>query len=166
MLFHLSIEADDPRHVAEFFARLWGGEALPFPAVTEGSWAALAGDDRGTLIEVYPRGTEIHAVEGDADAIGLPTGESRRSATHMAIATQMDAFTVMDLCQKEGWDAKYRRRGGRFGVIEIFVEGCQMIEVLTPEMQREYLDTVSIPNWKRMIAEGAPLAAGMTRQAA
>ncbi len=74
MLFHLSIAADDPQHVAGFFAEIWGGEALPFPAVIDGSWAALAGDDRGTMIEVYPRGTEIHVCEGDADAIGPGVG--------------------------------------------------------------------------------------------
>lgn len=166
MLFHLSIAADDPEGVAGFLAEIWGGEALPFPAVIDGSWAALAGDDRGTMIEVYPRGTEIHVCEGEADAIGLLTGWSRHSATHMAIATSLDAFAVLDLCQRRGWDAKYCRRGGRFGVLEIFVEGCQMIEVLTPEMQREYLDTVTIPNWHRMLEAGAPLATNMTRKAA
>ena len=34
MLFHLSLEADDPRHVAEIVAELWQGAAAPFPAVT------------------------------------------------------------------------------------------------------------------------------------
>lgn len=33
MLFHLSIDADDPRHVAEVIAELWGGVATPFPPV-------------------------------------------------------------------------------------------------------------------------------------
>ncbi len=37
MLFHISIDADDPRRVAEVFAEIWGGRALPFPAVIEGS---------------------------------------------------------------------------------------------------------------------------------
>jgi hypothetical protein len=61
---------------------------------------------------------------------------------------------------REGWPAKYRKRGGAFGVIEIFVEGCQMIEVLTEEMQREYVDSVTIPNWMAMIeAGGLPVAA-------
>jgi hypothetical protein len=29
-----------------------------------------------------------------------------------------------------------------------------MIEVLTPEMQREYLDCMTIANWKRMLTSG------------
>ena len=59
MLFHLSIDADDPRNVANVIAELWGGHAFPFPPVLTGSWVAMAGDDRGTTVEVYPRGAEI-----------------------------------------------------------------------------------------------------------
>jgi hypothetical protein len=47
----------------------------------------------------------------------------------------------------------YCRRGGAFGVIELWVEGCQLVEVLTPEMQREYLDAITIPNWQSMIQD-------------
>jgi len=68
MLFHLSIDADDPRNVANVIAELWGGHAFPFPPVLTGSWVAMAGDDRGTTVEVYPRGAELHEAPGDADA--------------------------------------------------------------------------------------------------
>ena len=64
MLFHVSIEADDPRRIAEVIAELWDGAAAPFPSVTPGSWVALSGDERGTMIEIYPRGTELHEVAG------------------------------------------------------------------------------------------------------
>ena len=164
MLFHVSIEADDPKHVAEVIAQIWQGEALPFPAVIEGSWAALAGDDRGTLIEFYPRGTELHPTDGDA--IGLLSAHRRHNPTHMAIATSLDEEAVFAICKREGWEAKYCKRGGVFGVIEIFMEGFQMIEVLTPEMQREYLDAITIPNWKAMLAAGKPLASDVIRLAA
>ena len=152
MLFHVSIEADDPRHAAEVVAELFGGEALPFPPVTPGSWIALAGDDRGTGIEFYPRGTEIHEVPGDHDAKGVRVEPRRNNATHFAMATRLGEDEVLAIARREGWPAKYRKRGGVFGVIEIFVEGCQMIEVLTEEMQREYRAAVTIPNWKAMLA--------------
>lgn len=150
MLFHLSIEADNPKHVASVLAELWGGEALPFPAVIEGSWVAFAGDERSTLVEVYPRGTELHPTSTDAK--GFLRGNGRHNATHFAMATKLDEELVYAICKREGWEAKYCRRGGAFGVIEIFVEGCQMIEVLTAEMQEEYLEAVTIPNWKLMLA--------------
>jgi hypothetical protein len=150
MLFHVSIEADNPRHVAEVIAEFWGGEALPFPSVAPGSWAALAGDDRSSMIEVYPRGTELHPTNGDA--IGIAADPRRYNPTHFAMATNLSSDLVFAICRREGWEAKYCKRGGVFGVIEIFMEGCQMIEVLTPEMQQEYLDAITIPNWKMMMA--------------
>ena len=151
MLFHLSIEADNPQRMAQFFADVWDGEALPFPSVTPGSWVALSGDDRGTIIEIYPRGTEIHPVEGDNDAKGVRVAPTRYNATHMAVATAKSEAEIYALCDRYGYSAKYRKRGGVFGVIEIFAEKCQMIEVLTDEMQREYTGAITIENWKMML---------------
>jgi hypothetical protein len=150
MLFHVSIEADNPQKVAAVLAELMGGEAMPFPPVAEGSWVAAAGDERATLIEVYPRGTEIHPSE--EGAIGVASEQRRHNATHMALGTKLDADRVFAICKREGWTANYFRRGGAFGLIEVFVEGCQMIEVLTPEMQAEYVNVVTIDNWKAMLA--------------
>lgn len=139
MLFHLSIDADDPKNVAAVFAEIWHGKAVPFPHVACGSWMALAGDDRNNMIEVYPRGTELVELEGDADATSIQADPQARSPTHFAIGTRRSAEDILAIARREGWVAKYRKRGGRFGVIEIWVEGWRMIEVLTPEMQREYL---------------------------
>lgn len=151
MLFHVSIEADEPRKVAAFFAKIFGGVAAPFPPVTPGSWIAMAGDDRGTAIEVYPRGTEIHPVAGDNDSAGLRVAPRRHSATHMAIATTLSDSEVVSLCAEHGWPVKYRKRGDAFGVLEIFIEDCQMVEVLTDEMQCEYLSTMTVENWLLML---------------
>ncbi len=139
MLFHMSIAADDPQHVASVIAEFWRGQVRPFPPVTEGSWMALAGDERGTLIEVYPLGTVLRETDGDADAHGEESGMDRFSPTHGAIATALDRDAVLAIAAREGWPAKYRKRGGMFGVIELWIEGRQMMEVLTPDMQSEYL---------------------------
>jgi hypothetical protein len=138
MIFHVSIDADDPRHVAEVLAELWGGKAVPFPPVLKGGWVALAGDDRNTTVEIYPRGAELFETEGDADAHGVVGSPDRRSATHFAMATALPAERVFEIARREGWPVKYRKRAGVFGVIELWVEGCRLIELLTPEMQAEY----------------------------
>ncbi len=156
MLFHVSIEANDPRRVATVLAEIFGGAAAPFPPVAEGSWIALAGDDRGTAIEVYPRGTELHIAEGDGDAFGLQGARRHNNGVHLAMATELDIERVFAIAEREGWPVKYCKRGGAFGVIEFWVEGCQMIEVLTPEMQREYVDSLTIENWNRMLEAVRP----------
>lgn len=158
MLFHLSIDADRPRQVAEVIAELWGGAALPFPPVLDGSWVAMAGDERGTILEVYPRGAEIHETPGEGrDAHGEIGSNGKRSATHFAMATAMDSDAVLRIAAREGWPAKVCRRGGAFGVIEIFVEGTRMIEVLTPAMQQDYVSAMSIDNWRGMLEAPKPM---------
>ena len=158
MLFHLSIEADDPQNAATVLAEIWGGIALPFPPVGIGSWMAFHGSDNGTMIEVYPRGTTL--TETEADAVGLMAAKRRHNATHFAMSTDLPLERLYAIAEREGWSAKYCRRGGKFGVVEIWIDGCQMIEVLTSEMQREYLDCVTVENWTRMLADAPqPIAA-------
>jgi hypothetical protein len=62
---------------------------------------------------------------------------------------------------REGWPAKYRKRGGMFGVVEVWIEGRQMMEFLTPVMQDEYLASMSTANWQAMLDSfGAAQGAG------
>jgi hypothetical protein len=160
MLFHLSIDARDPRHVASVIAELFGnGKAAPFPPVATGSWVALALDERNTTVEVYPRGTVLQPVEGDADGVGLPDparGTDFGVATHFAMATPLAQEQVLAIAEREGWPAKYRKRGGAFGVIELWLEGDRMVEVLTAEMQTEYLAALAPGNVETLMASVRP----------
>jgi len=152
MLFHMSIDADDPERVASVIAEFWGGSVRPFPPISDNAWMALANDDRGTCLEVYPRGVVLRETPGDADAHGEAAGADAYTATHGAIATDLDQDRVLAIAEREGWPAKYRKRGGMFGVIELWIEGRQMMEVLTPQMQAEYLQAMAAP---RLVTEPA-----------
>jgi hypothetical protein len=157
MIFHLSIAAREPARVANVLAEMWRGEVFPFPPVATGSFAVLAGDERNSLIEVYPLGTELVPAEGDADAGSLHNpAASGRSATHAAIATPLGAEEVMAIASREGWTAKYRKRGGMFGVVELWLEDTTMLELLTAEMQAEYLATMTPEGWRGALAAGPP----------
>ena len=160
MLFHLSIDARDPRHVANVIAELFGsGKAAPFPPVAEGSWVALALDERNTTVEVYPRGTVLQEAPGDADGVGLPDparGADFGVATHFAMATPLTQEAVLAIAEREVWPAKYRKRGGAFGVIEMWLEGDRMVEVLTVEMQAEYLAALAPDNVEAPMASVRP----------
>jgi hypothetical protein len=47
-------------------------------------------------------------------------------------------------------------RGGVFRVIEFWVENQFMFEVLTAEMEREYLERVTVEGWRAMLESGPP----------
>ncbi len=147
MIFHASIDAAEPLRVAEFLASLWDGHVSPFPPVAAGSWIVMAGDERGSAIEVYPLGTELVEIPGDADAGSINRPGLRGSATHLAIATDLTREAVVAMAAAEGWIAKYRSRDGLFGVMEVWIEDRLMLEVLTPEMQAEYLAQFTPGGW-------------------
>ena len=153
MIFHLSVAAQNPQHVAEVIAELWRGRALAFPPFPE-SWIAFAGDARGSAIEVYPLGREL--APGDREvAMRARPSASTGTATHLAIATPLSEDEVKAIAAREGWRALVCDRGGLFHVVEFWVENRLLVEVLTPEMQREYLASMSPANWQSMLEAGA-----------
>jgi hypothetical protein len=158
MLFHMSIAAHDPRHVAEVLAELIGGLAFPFPPVSADGWIAMCDDASRTSIEVYPVGTVLREADGDADAYGDPSGKDLFTASHGAVGTALASEDVLGIAAREGWPAKYRKRGGMFGVIELWIEGRQMFEILTPDMQAEYLATMTSQGWRALLASAPALA--------
>lgn len=158
MLFHISMAAERPEQVARLVAELWRGRAYPFPPVAEGSWIAMAGDDRGSAIEVYPIGTELHEGDGESAARSLAGPLSRNGPVHVAIATELDLDEVKRIAERFGAPAKTCSRGP-FHVIELWVEGSFLIEVLTPEMQSEYLAGFQFDGYERFLASTGLAAA-------
>jgi hypothetical protein len=151
MLFHISMAAERPKQTARLIAELWGGRAYPFPPVAEGSWIAMAGDDRGSAIEVYPLGTELHLGDGESAVRPVAGQAPRNGPVHVAIATELGIEAVKAIAERFGAPAKVCSRGP-FHVIELWVEGCFLIEVLTPEMQAEYLASFEFAGYERFLA--------------
>lgn len=111
MTHALTIEADDPCHVAHVIAQFWDGRAFPIAPADNGAWIAQAPDQRHAAISVRPRdGAE---------------GAAPRAA---AIDADLPADCVMAIARRERWPAEYRARRG---VIMLWIEGCQMIEIQT-----------------------------------
>jgi hypothetical protein len=155
MIFHASIPADDPQHVAEVLAEIWKGEAFRFPP-WPGGYVAMAGDERSSTIEVYPRANVITPGEGDDQ--GQPRVEPdppRYGCFHLAIATERSPEEILAIGAREGWRTVRCSRGGIFEVIEVWIENCLMIEVLTAEMQRDYTSKVTPEIW-RWTKQAAP----------
>lgn len=130
MIFHASIPAQEPERVAGVLAELLQGKVTPF-GVRKGAFMAHSGHHRGHMIEVLPAAPEDLAT----------IAEPRRlyDAVHLALASQLSPEEVLAIGEREGWRTHRRRRGDSFDVIELWLEDHFMLEVLTPEMQAEYL---------------------------
>jgi hypothetical protein len=124
MKFHLSIDADQPERVAKSLAWICAAEA--YPAVESGLWIVVSEDDRGPTVEVRPRG----------EALQVPPAAN--GFAPFTVATHLSEVEVCAVGAAAGWPAARRSRG-RFHVIELWVENRIMIEVLTPQMQADYL---------------------------
>jgi hypothetical protein len=160
MIFHASIPADDPERVARVMAEIWGGECFRFPP-WPGAWIAMAGDDRGSTFEVYPRGQVIAPGAGDGMATPAPDpAPSRYGLFHLAVATDRSAEEILAIGEREGWRAVRCNRGGVFDVVELWIENAVLVEVLTAEMQKDYRAGVTPDLWRRAGPPGAGAAVG------
>lgn len=146
MLFHVSLPAQNPSQVAAVLAEIWGGRAYAFPPFP-GSYIAFADDDRGTALEIYPKGQVM--IPGDSEVDGREMAVSPHTETHVAMASPLSEDGIHAIARREGWQSRSCiRGGGMFGVVEVWVENVLMIEVLTAEMQVDYLASVSADNWE------------------
>ncbi|HEY2358816.1 MAG TPA: hypothetical protein VGH86_15290 [Phenylobacterium sp.] len=149
MIFHASIPADRPEHVARVIAEIWGGEAFAFPP-WPGGYVAMAGDERKSTVEVYPRAHAIAPGDGtDPAQMRLDPAPPPLGCFHLAIATDRSPDEILAIGAREGWRAVRCSRGGFFDVIELWIENGVLIEVLTAEMQRDYKTRISMETWRR-----------------
>lgn len=146
MIHHFSIAARDPEHVAAVLAEVIGGRSLdfsPFP----GSRIVVANDAHGTAIEVYPLGLELAPGEGQAAVHSVTnTAPSEFTATHAAVSVALDEASIHRIGRRENWRTLTCTRSAPFQVVEFWVENRVMIELLTPEMARDYLAAIAPEN--------------------
>jgi hypothetical protein len=151
MIHHISVAARDPRRVAGVLAELWQTRALPFPPV-EGAYIVISDDGRGTAIEVVPLGAELAPGEGGEPAQStLNPGGSPYTSTHAALSVPLSRERVREIAEREGWQTGTFVRGGVFEVIEFWVEGRLLLELLAPDMAQRYLDVMTTSNYAAML---------------
>ena len=136
-------------------AEIFGGYSAPFPS-NPGSYVALAADEYGTLIEVYPLGTEM--VPGTDDKpIQYQTNSSpsRFTATHAAISVQLSVEEISQIADRSGWRV-LRCSRGNFDVIEFWIENSVLLELVTPEMARQYTTALAPEKIAEFLAQKNP----------
>jgi hypothetical protein len=143
MLHHLSIPAADPQHVAATLVELFQGSMTAFGPYPN-AYIAWVGDEYGTGIEVFPLGTELLPDEGQSSAqFHHNPRTSRFGATHAALSVSPTKDEIFALARREGWRALELSRG-QFRVIEFWIENQVMLELLTEEMTREYIQATAV----------------------
>lgn len=141
MIHHISIAAHHPQHVAKVIAQLWQGRMIPFP-YHPGAYIALALDLYGTMIEVLPKGSELHPGNDQTEPYVQFTStlqHSSYSATHAAISVPLSEAEIRAIGEREGWQVNRCNRGGFFEVIEFWLENQLLLELLPPEFTARYL---------------------------
>lgn len=137
MIHHISIAAQNPLHVAQVLAEIMQGQWAPFPP-HPGSYMAMALDEQGTMIEVYPAQTVL--VPGTEDVSFTQNSEAGYfSPTHVALSVAMEQEQIEAIAQREGWRAIRCNRDDLFEVIEFWVENHQLVELLTPQLAPRYI---------------------------
>lgn len=161
MINHISIAVNEPERVANFLAEIWDGMVFPFPPAPN-SFFVLANDGKGTAIEIIPNGTVLVPGEGlpDEDDQNAVTEEfegqfvqsdlvPRYVATHLNISTEKSIEEIRELANREGWRVLVcNRGGGLFQLVEVWVENTFMLEVMTPEQTRRYVE-ITNPEFMR-----------------
>lgn len=152
MIHHLSLPAKDPQHVAKVIAELFNSDyCAPFTS-HPGSYVAFAGDEYGTLIEVYPLGTEmIPGKESEAIKYQQNTCSSF-VATHAAMSIPLEQSQIESIAEREGWRC-VRCSRGYFDVIEFWLENTVLLELATPELAQQYTAVLAPENLAQHFAQ-------------
>lgn len=182
MINHISIGVNQPENVANVIAEIWGGVAMPFPP-SPGGFVVLAGDDRGSLVEVVPTDVNLIPGKGEQDEVdvSIDTDTSameavfvagnettRYNPVHLNITTPFDADKVKAIAKREGWRCiTANRDNGLFQLIEVWIENRFMLEVMTAEMTDAYRKLLAPENWASLLESlGAPAQAASANSAA
>lgn len=147
MIHHVSISAREPRHVAEVLAELMNGRAYPFPGGIADSFMAVSGDDKGSMIEVYPEDVVLEPGSGERQVHAGHTAAPAHVPFHLLLSVPVDRATVQRIGDREGWRTRLFGRGAPgekpvFHVIEFWIENRLMLEVATPDMVAEYTEAM------------------------
>jgi len=152
MIHHISIAAQNPQHVAQVLAEIMQGQMAPFPP-NPGSFMALALDEQGTMIEVYPADTELMPGVGSDEVKFTQSAIAHRfSATHVALSVPTEQAQIEHIAEREGWRVVRCNRDDLFEVIEFWIENSVMLELLTPQLAPRYVALMHPDNLKKSMA--------------
>lgn len=140
MIHHVSFGVSDPKRVAHVLAELTGATPVrgPSPPFPRGAWFLLAGDDRGSFLEILPATTAL-----DPDA---PLGLRQRPAAfepvsaHVLIGAAVSGDEIAAVAEREGWRVQ-EVDTGLFKVVKLWIDGTVLVELLARGESARYVET-------------------------
>jgi hypothetical protein len=76
---------------------------------------------------------------------GVP---KRACETHFALGVPRKARALLAIAERVGWPAQICDRGGFFEVVELWVEGAFLVELLDPSFVDAYRSSMTVERWK------------------
>ena len=142
MLFHLSFNAHDPETVASVLAQILDAVVVPAPSppFNEGALFVCCGDDRGTMISLEPWGVTYAPAPNLFTAMPHGSDSPPTNAFHGLFMAAVPEERVFEIATAAGWPVA-RVPNGPFDVINVWIEGRQLIEFTTPELYPAYKAT-------------------------
>lgn len=147
MIYHASVPADDPERVARVIAELWGGTYHPF--IAPGTFIVLANDAWGTELEIGPRGMELIPAKGEVGFRPNPAA-SPFNQVHINMSTALKYEQVLAIGVREGWMAQVCDRGGKFKLVEFWLENKFMIELMSEAEAARYKSIMNPDFWRNL----------------
>jgi hypothetical protein len=142
MLFHLSFPVRDPERVAPALAEILDATVVPAPSppFNQGALFICCGDERGTMISLEPWGVTYEP--GPMNMTAMPRGAESvpANAFHGLFMAAVSEARVIEIAEAQGWPVG-RVPNGPFEVINVWIEGTQLIEFTTPELYPAYQAT-------------------------
>jgi hypothetical protein len=144
MIHHMSFGVSEPGRVAAALAELTGATAVraPTPPFPHGAWFVVAGDDRGSFLEILPATTVF-----DPDA---PLGIRQRPADfapgsgHVLISTVKSSEEIEAVAKREGWRSQ-EVETGLFRIVKVWIDGTVLVELFAEGEAQRYIDAFGAP---------------------
>lgn len=139
MIHHMSFGVRDPHRAAHVLAELIDATAVraPTPPFPHGAWLVVAGDDRGSFLEILPA-TSVF----DPDA---PLGVRQRPATfepvtaHVLVSAAVDSKAIQTAAAREGWRTQ-EVETGLFRIVKLWIDGNILVEFLAKGEADRYVE--------------------------
>jgi hypothetical protein len=158
MLFHLSFCAREPERVARVLAEILGAQVVraPSPPFSEGALFICCGDERGTMISLEPWGVTYRPGPNQMTAMAREPASSEHNAFHGLFLAKASKERIFAIAAAEGWPAA-QVPNGPFDVINVWLEGTQLIEFTTAELYPAYRATFDAEGVKQLDAQNRAL---------